>query len=737
MRQHRMATVAIIAGTSALASLALGRHTHTHTHTHVVGIRDAYSAAVSATYDYHFGRGAPFQPSNALTENGGFIPAAAFPSAAYCGHCHAAAYREWRDSLHRNAFREPFYQNNVKLLIDTKGVAFTRHCEGCHNPIALFSGALTAGSHADRSFDADGLTCSVCHAIQKLEPMVGNGAYVMGVPAVMVDAAGKRIPGEVPDAEILAHPERHRAAVMQPFYRSPEFCGACHESTLPVALTGHDWLRGFQTFDEWQQSAYSNRTPVPFYAKAARTCQDCHMPPTAAGPGEAGARGGLIASHRWAAGNTAVPFYYGLPAQLQKTASFLRSQKLQIDIFGLKPGPSGALAAPLGDVPAALRAGQTAQAYVLVQNTGLGHSLIPEQRDFYQAWIRFTVSGAGGRNIWQSGGLLRDGTLDPAAHSFTSRLIAADGAALRDHQIWLRRAVAYDSTVPSGHSALVRYEFRVPPGAQGAITLTAAVEYRHFNQHYLDHVLGANHPAYPVIEMASASRAIPVGRVARPENPSPVLPDEFLRLNNFGIALLDEGSFAEARAAFERAAAIDPASADTDTNIAIADLQLSDFNVGRRAADRALALARANPRAAARALYYRGLIERNQDGGLAASVRDLEAVARRYPESREALHQLGVSAYLARGDAEARGAFASVLANDPYDLLAHFYLSVLDRRAGLARQAARQAALYQEEKPAFGQGAIALAYLRNHPADRPESVAGHVHVEPGLRPGKQ
>ena len=64
-------------------------------------------------------------------------------------------------------------------------------------------------------FDQDGLTCTTCHSIQKLQSTKGNGGFVMGVPAVMVDENGNRIPGEVPYEEILKHPERHSKAVMQ------------------------------------------------------------------------------------------------------------------------------------------------------------------------------------------------------------------------------------------------------------------------------------------------------------------------------------------------------------------------------------------------------------------------------------------------------------------------------------------------------------------------------------------
>src|SRR6185437_15476308 len=98
--------------------------------------------------------------------------------------------------------------------------------------------------------------------------------------------------------------------------------------------------------------------------------------------------------------------------------------------------------------------------------------------------------------------------------------------------------------------------------------------------------------------------------------------------------------------------------------------------------------------------------------------------SRRYPQSRDALYQLGFSDYLAGHAAASRGEFGQLLASDPYNLLAHFYLSVLDRRAGLRAAAAAQAKLYDEEKPDFGEGAIALAFLRAHPEVRPESVTG-------------
>ena len=94
----------------------------------------------------------------------------AFPTAQYCAHCHEEAFNQWRQALHSNSFRTPFYRTSVNILARTKGIEYTRHCDSCHNPIGVLSGALTPASNVDRRFDLDGLTCTTCHSIQGLQP---------------------------------------------------------------------------------------------------------------------------------------------------------------------------------------------------------------------------------------------------------------------------------------------------------------------------------------------------------------------------------------------------------------------------------------------------------------------------------------------------------------------------------------------------------------------------------------
>ncbi len=235
--------------------------------------RHEYTEKIAAKYNYRFGKELPFVPSNATTDTGEFIDPKNFPTAEYCGHCHQESHKQWRESAHSNANRVPYYLKNVALLNDSKGVEFSRHCEGCHDPISVVAGALTQGAPKKRPYDQDGVTCTVCHSIQKVDTR-GTGSYVMGVPAVLVDEDGKPVTRKVSDGEILAHLDRHSKAVMKDFYRTSEFCSSCHKAALPHTLNDYKWQRAIFLYDEWQNSSFAKQSPLPFYVKdSVSTCQ--------------------------------------------------------------------------------------------------------------------------------------------------------------------------------------------------------------------------------------------------------------------------------------------------------------------------------------------------------------------------------------------------------------------------------------------------------------------------------
>ncbi|MBT9330857.1 tetratricopeptide repeat protein [Acidipila sp. 4G-K13] len=688
------------------------------------GDRKDYSEKISDAYNFRFGKDKPFIPGSAKVVGDEFIQPGAFPNASYCAHCHQEAWHQWRQALHSNSFRTPFYRNSVNILIRTKGIEFTRHCDSCHNPIAVLSGGLTQNSLVDRKFDDDGLTCMTCHSIQGLQSTNGNGGYIMGVPAVMVDENGNRIPGEVPYSEILAHPDRHSRAVMKDFYRTPEFCAACHKANLPESLNDYKFVRAFTTYDEWQMSKFSKRNPLTFYSGNFATCQNCHMPRSRNTLPDYGAKNGTFASHSWAAGNSAVPFYYGFDEQLQKTIRFLRSGSfLNVDIFALKKAGEDKLIAPLGSVPFQLAPNDVVEAWVVIQNKNIGHSLIPEVRDLYQAWVEFNVQDEKGREIYHSGYVKPDGTLDVRAHSFTNRPVTKDSEFVDNHKVWTIRSAAYDNTVQSGRSTLVRYMFRIPASIRGPVTITARVNYRHFRKSYIDNVFGKDHPAYPIVEITSRTRVLNIGQNdPQPHNPQDNL--DWMRWNNLGISLLDELQYAEAVQAFTKVEELRPDYADAYTNIALTDIQWEKYGSAWGAVQKALSLSPGN----ARALYYAALIERRMAHPEQA-IADLKEVVRQYPQSRDARRELGISYYQKHDYDAALEQFTALQQIDPDDLAAHYNLAILYRRMGMQKESAEQEAMFVTKKFDPVSQTYSLDFLRQHPEIANEAIPWHLYTD--------
>lgn len=706
----------------------------------------SYSEKVDLKYNYVFGKN-PYLPSQAQLEKGGFLAANAFPTASYCQRCHEDVHRQWRQSAHANSFRAPFYKKNVDLLIQQKGIEFTRHCEGCHNPIALFSGALTSNSTVDRSFDEDGITCMVCHSIQKIQNTSGTGSYVMGVPAVMVNPDGSPVTKPVSFDDILAHPDLHDRAVMRDFYRTPEFCAVCHKAFLPRMLNEYKWMRAFAVYDEWQQSSWSRQTPLPFYQKDTDSnCQTCHMPRVQA-LNDYGAKKQQVASHRWPGANTAIPFFYGYDEQMKVTEAFLKDT-LAIDLFALSKTESGKerLIAPLDRQNFSLLAGETVTAEVVIQNRKIGHNLVPEQRDFYESWVEFIGTDSKGREFFHSGFVKPDGFLDEHAHTYTNRLVSKEGKLLDLHQVWLTKIRAYDNTIPSGNSDLVQFKFRIPPDASGPVALTAKVNYRRFRRVFTNFILGKSED-YPIVEMVSRSLPLQLGRTEGHWPPPDK--DEMLRWNNYGIALLRQQQYWKAAEAFRRVVQINPDYVDGYINLAIASYsRLVDSRIDP---DGPGNLSPANPSyekygpaleyldqalkkdpGNMRAVFYEGLIQRLQNN-IPEAIKDLGGVVSRYPRFRQARQELGYAYFVQKNYELARSQFEALQQINPDDLTACYYLSLIYGYLGMTQEAARQGALYSEHKDDPGAALMGLDFRYKNPDVAHESEPYHVHESTASR----
>lgn len=684
-----------------------------------------YAALVAKSYDFRFGQN-PFAPSNASSTTGTFIPGSKFLPASRCANCHGDAHAQWRQSAHGNAFREPFYQRNVKDIISQKGIAYTRHCESCHNPAALFSGVLTDKPVTRaRPFDEDGVSCIACHSIQDVNRR-GVGGYVMGEPALLVKEDGTRLLEGVTDQQILDNVNDHRRAMMRPVLKSPEFCGSCHKSQVPKELNDYKFLRAFMVADELQMSSFSKESPHPFYVRDKETCNSCHMKPEAAPKFDVSAKNGVIKSHRWAAANTAVPFFYNFREQLDAVSKFLESDVMGIDVFAVRRQPAGSdkeeFIAPLNRSSYQVEKGDTLTADVVITNKNLGHSFPPELRDFYEAHVEFTVADADtDRVLYRSGFIKPDGFLDESAHNYKTYLVMPDGTFNDKHFIWKTRIVAQNNQVGSGRSDVARYRFQVPQDAPAALKITARLRYRRFTRTFSNYALGKN-VDYPVVTMATSEYTMRVGQ-NEPQEPAKGSMPEWRRWNNYGIALFDNRQFALAADVFARVADLDETYRPMAlTNRALALIEIDRWDDASKLVDAALAL---KPDLA-RALFQRARIRR-QRGQLADAEADIRRVLDAFPRDRLSLQQLGELSKIKRDFAAARDAYERVLQIDPEDASAHYNLMLIYRKLGLNDQARAEARVFADLKDDPSALPLANEFLRRHPEMKGESVPFHVH----------
>ena len=688
-----------------------------------------YAGAIAETYDFKFGPN-PFAPSNASSTTGTFIPPDMFVSSTRCGTCHTDAHAQWRQSAHGNAFREPFYQKNVKDLQNQKGIEFTRHCESCHNPAALFAGALTKGSKVKRPFDDDGVSCIACHSIQSATGH-GIGGYVMGEPALLVKEDGTRLLAGVTDQQILDDVPSHRRAMMRPLLKSAEFCAACHKSQVPKELNDYKFIRAFAVGDEYQMSSFSKESPHPYYVRDKETCNTCHMKREPAPLFDVSAKQGKLASHRWPAANTAIPVFYKWPEQLDAVNKFLETDALGIDIFALRRKPPGTspeeFIAPLNRSSFSIKAADRITAEVVITNKNIGHSFPPELRDFYEAFVEFTVSDELGKTLFQSGFLKPNGYLDETAHNYKTYLVKLDGSYNDKHHIWRTRGIAQNNLIQSGRSDVARYQFRVPAEVAGPLHIKARVQYRRFTRVFSDYALGKS-VDYPIVTMASAEYVMRIGEnapVPASEIPKNAFPD-WRRWNNYGIALMDQKQYPLAIDAFIHAAALDEKYRLTaQVNQAIGLIELDQYD---RAASLLEAVVKANPENM-RAVFQqaRVFIRRGQLDEAEANIRRVLVA---FPRDRMSLQQLGELCKIKHDYQAARESYEKILGIDPEDMGAHYNLMLLFRKLGLKEEAKREAKIFADLKDDPGALPLANLFLRKHPEMSNESVYWHIHDLP-------
>jgi len=127
-------------------------------------------------------------------------------------------------------------------------------CNGCHAPLAFLAGDVPPPRPEAKSRANESVSCDICHTITGFAGEVPFNFNWISEP------------GKIKQGPRAGRESPHHETVANPFLRTAEFCGTCHNEKDPWDL----WVKS--THLEWKEGPHG---------KAGIVCQDCHMPPAA------------------------------------------------------------------------------------------------------------------------------------------------------------------------------------------------------------------------------------------------------------------------------------------------------------------------------------------------------------------------------------------------------------------------------------------------------------------------
>lgn len=428
-------------------------------------------------------KSASFQPSSAQTEGGAVYRAKPMGSSEKsCGKygCHQFIFKEWAESPHRYS-ANPFYQKALRLAAARHGREKVRLCQGCHDPISLFSDSLAQGKLVSEEGRKEGISCMICHSMKPHAKNIGNGSYTFALPQEFFRKAQKPFTSHTLRKEHLSLFFDKQAL------QDPAYCGACHRVVLPKGFMGrmHD-VTLQDTYTSWKKGPFHNKKHPRF--REVKICQNCHMPRTTyqERPPEFS---GKAPNHRFAATNAALPVLFGHRAQLEAVKRFLQDDVLSVKIAEIRVS------------------GNKCFVTVEVENKGTGHDFPAGPLDINQVWLEVKAVDAKGKIIFWSGSVDQRGQVDPGSRFFKVEELTKAGKEIEHHDILSVFDKKVVRMIPPLEKIRESYVFPLSDGIEN-LKITARVLFRKFNQRFTDWVFPGKNIQLPITTVAKDQREI-------------------------------------------------------------------------------------------------------------------------------------------------------------------------------------------------------------------------------------
>ena len=418
-------------------------------------------------------------------KNSGAINPESMTGSAGCGAsgCHETIYNEWLPSAHGFSAIDVLFRRVQQVLSDSEGSVHTRLCAGCHDPVALLSGARDGKPVSDHELVTyEGNSCLVCHSTVRTD-INGNGGYTLQVPdRYLFERDESGIGQFLSHFLIRSYSYQHVETYHRPLYETSEFCAACHKQTpLPGVRTSAGIAQEQNEYDSWKNGRWYHEENEELRIQ----CRECHMPlvdsdDPASGDDDDSYRrpnDGKHRSHRMLGSNMYIPVIQDLPGgqeQAKQVIAWLRGEREIPEIANKW------VTGPVVEIdivaPDEIEPGELVELKLHLFNNKAGHEFPAGLLDVLESWVELTVTDNLGNVIMQLG---NEEVVSPSLDApviYKADWYDRKGLPIDRHKLWEVVGASYRRALASGEEDVVYVPFRCPSLARPRISESASEE---------------------------------------------------------------------------------------------------------------------------------------------------------------------------------------------------------------------------------------------------------------------